>query len=352
MDAEGLSISYSRSVRTALLFGFFVALGGCGSNNESVPLGTSAPVETTGLSRAMTTTNTADDTFIEINDPNGVRGTRAWSLDAQGDIIGSYDDADRVRHGFFWRDGKFTTIDDPHAGHGPPRGGSPEGTTLYDINGAGDITGRYYNSNHEAHSFVLRRGAFTPIDDPASPRGPEYGTQADSINDEGDIVGDFTDEDHSIHGFLLHDGTYTTINAPHAEHGPGLGTHPFGINNAGDIVLFTEPGLTFNGRGFVLRDGQFHRLIDPHGTFGTYPQGINANGVIVGLWVDGNNASHGWILCNGVFTTHDEPDAGRASGQGTELTKITEAGDIAGWYTDRHNLDHGFLLHPARTCRE
>lgn len=345
-------MSYSRSVRAALLFAFFVALSGCGTGGAGVPFGASAPVETTGLSRAATTTHTAGDTFFDINDPKGVRGTRAWSLDPQGDVIGSYDDADRVRHGFFWRDGKFTTVDDPHAGHGPPRAGSPEGTTLYDINGAGDITGRYYNSNHEAHSFVLRRGRFTRIDDPASPRGPGYGTQADSINDEGDIVGDFTDEDHSIHGFLLHDGAYTTINAPHAEHGPGLGTHPFGINNDGDIVLFTEPGLTFNGRGFLLRDGHFNRLIDPHGTFGTYPQGINANGVIVGLWVDGNNVSHGWILCNDIFTTHDDPDAGRASGQGTELTKITEHGDIAGWYTDSHNLDHGFLLYPGRTCRD
>jgi hypothetical protein len=182
----------------------------------------------------------ADDTFIEINHPKGVRGTRAWSLDAQGDVIGNYDDAKQVRHGFFWHDGQFTTIDDPKAGHGRPLQGVPQGTTLYDINGFGDITGRYINSNYESHSFVLRGGTFTPIDDPASPRGRFHGTQADGINDASDIVGDFNDEDFSVHGFVLHDGTYTTIDAPHAEHGRSEGTHAFGINNAGDIVLFTQ----------------------------------------------------------------------------------------------------------------
>src|SRR6202047_158346 len=30
----------------------------------------------------------AGDTFIEIKHPKGVRGTRAWSLDVQGDVIG------------------------------------------------------------------------------------------------------------------------------------------------------------------------------------------------------------------------------------------------------------------------
>ncbi|HXC42471.1 MAG TPA: hypothetical protein VNY51_02990 [Candidatus Dormibacteraeota bacterium] len=283
-----------------------------------------------------------NDTFIEIDDPKGVMGTRAWSLDAQGDVIGSYDDAKQVRHGFFWHDGQFTTIDDPKAGHGRPLQGEPQGTTLYDINGFGDITGRYINSNYEAHSFVLRARTFTPIDDPASPRGRFYGTQADGINDAGVIVGDFTDEDFSVHGFVLHDGTYTTIDAPHAEHGPGLGTHAFGINDHGDIVLFTEPSPQTNSKGYLLHDGRFLRINDPQGVSGTDVLGINGAGVIVGGWYDGNGVGHGMVYCKGIFTTHDDPNA--AGGQGTWLTKINANGDIAGWYTDAHNHDHGFLL--------
>ena len=286
----------------------------------------------------------ADDTFIELNHPEGVRGTRAWSLNAQGDVIGSYDDANEVRHGFIWHDGRFTTIDHPDAGHGRPGPLGPQGTTLYDINRFGDITGCYINSNHEAHSFVLRRGTFTPIDDPASPVGPGYGTQADGINDAGDIVGDFTDEDFSVHGFVLQDGTYTTINAPHAEHGRYVGTHAFGINDAGDIVLHTQPGQRIF-EAYLLRDGQFKKIADPHGVGGTVVNGINAAGIIVGEWLDGNGVSHGMVYCNGIFTTHDDPNA--AGGQGTGLKKINADGDIAGWYTDAHNHDHGFFLRPG-----
>jgi probable HAF family extracellular repeat protein len=250
------------------------------------------------------------------------------------------------RDGFIWHDGRFTAIDHPDAGHRPPGPLGPQGTTLYDINRFGDITGRYINSNHEAHSFVLRRGTFTPIDDPASPVGPGYGTQADGINDAGDIVGDFTDEDFSVHGFVLQDGTYTTINAPHAEHGRYVGTHAFGINDAGDIVLHTQPGQRIF-EAYLLRNGQFKKIADPHGVGGTVVNGINAAGInaagiIVGEWLDGSGVSNGMVYCNGIFTTHDDPNA--AGGQGTGLKKINADGDIAGWYTDAHNHDHGFFL--------
>jgi len=286
------------------------------------------------------------DQFVELNDPLGARGTRAWGIDSEGDVVGSYDDINKVRHGFLWRNGRFTTLDDPLAGHGTPGPLGPQGTTLYDINDSGDITGRYVNSSHEAHSFVLRRGVFFPLDDPDAGRGRGRGTQADGINAAGDVVGDYVDPTLTVHGFVLHDGKYLTINAPHAEHGRYLGTHAFGINEQGDIVLFTEPGQ-LNPRGFVLHDGRITRHDDPLGTLGTMLDGINSAGVIVGLWIDGNDVSHGLILCDGTFTTHDDPDTGTSSGQGTVLTKISEHGDIAGWYTDDGNHDHGFFLRPG-----
>lgn len=289
----------------------------------------------------------AGDTFIEINDPLGVRGTRAWGIDPEGDIVGSYDDINKVRHGFSWSDGKFTTIDAPRAGHGPPGPLGPEGTTLYDINALGDIVGRYVDGNHSAHGFILDRGVFSILDDPKAGHGRGRGTQADGINDVGDIVGDYVDGTLNVHGFVLHDGHYTAIDAPHAEHGPYLGTHAFGINRHGDIVLFTEPGQ-MSPHGFLLHDGDFTRLDDPHGTYGTFLSGISMDHVIVGLWVDGNNVAHGLELCDGMYTTHDVADAGKMSGQGTMLEKISPRGDIAGWYTDQRNVDHGFLLRPGR----
>jgi hypothetical protein len=336
-------MSNSRSVRTALMLAFIVVSSGCGSTGAGAPFGPAAPIAPNGLAAA------ARDTFIEINDPKGVRGTRGWGIDSQDDIIGSYDDAGKVRHGFFWRDGKFTTIDNPRAGHSKPGQIGPQGTTLYDINVAGDITGRYINSDYEARSFILRHNEFTPVNDPEAARGRGKGTQADGINDEGDVVGDYADEDFNVHGFVLHADSYTTIDAPHAERGRGVGTHAFGINDHGDIVLHTQP-LKQIFKGYLLSDGRFMRLSDPHGSLGTFLNGINSAGVIVGGWLDGNNVSHGMIFCDGVFTTHDEPDAGRASGQGTTLAKINGRGDVAGWYSDGNNHDHGFLLHPGHSC--
>jgi len=289
-----------------------------------------------------------EDAFIEINHPSA-RGTRAWGINSEGDVVGSYDDINRVRHGFLWRRGQFTTLDDPNAGHGPPGELGPEGTTLYDINDSGDITGRYIDGNDSAHALFLHRGVFHTLDDPEAGRGRGRGTQADGLNKANDIVGDYIDQALTVHGFVLHNGKYTTIDAPDAEHGPYLGTHAFGINEHGDIVLFTEPGQ-MNPHGFVLRDRRFTRHDDPLASFGTMLNGINSDGVIVGLWIDGNNVEHGLILCDGTFTTHDDPNTGALSGQGSQLNKISARGDIAGWYTDNRNLDHGFLLRPSKTA--
>ncbi|HTG59385.1 MAG TPA: hypothetical protein VMG63_08260 [Terriglobia bacterium] len=281
-------------------------------------------------------------TFIPIDDPLGVKGTHAWGINPQGDIVGSYDDADNVRHGFLLRDGKFMTIDNPDGGDGPPGPLGNQGTTLYDINASGDITGRYIDSNNIAHSFLLRHGVFYPVDPPDAGTAPGQGTQADGINESGDIVGAYVDSDFIDHGFLRHGDTYVTINAPHPGSGRYSGTHAFGINNKREIVLFAN-----DDHSFVLRHGRLRPLNDPRGVLGTLLEGINDNGVIVGLWVDGNNVSHGLVLCDGVFTTLDDPHAGSAPGQGGRLNKINPRGDSVGWYTDSDNIDHGFLFKPS-----
>lgn len=284
-----------------------------------------------------------DGTFIPIDDPLGVKGTRAWGINAQGDIVGSYDDAKLVRHGFLLRDGTFTTIDNPNGGDGPPGPLGNQGTTLYDINGSGDIVGRYINSDNIEHSFLFWHGVFYSVDDPDAGTADNQGTQANGINESGDIVGLYADSKFISHGFLRrHDGTYVTINAPHA----GRDTHAFGINNKREIVLWANPNHLHS---FVLRHGRLTPLNDPKGVSGTQLLGINDNGIIVGDWVDGNGVGHGLVYCDGVFTTVDDPHAG--SGPGVLLSKINPRGDSVGWYTDSNNIDHGFLFKPSDTER-
>src|ERR671913_1294758 len=85
-------------------------------------------------------------------------------------------------------------------------------TTLFGINGRGDIVGTYVASG-VSHGFLLRRGVFTTIDVPGA-----AGTDARGISPAGDIVGGYWlpgEPAANIHGYLLrHDGTLEYIDYP------------------------------------------------------------------------------------------------------------------------------------------
>lgn len=87
-------------------------------------------------------------TFTIINDPNaavnsegtiGSFGTVATGINNLGDIVGYYYDVTGITHGFFYRDGNFTTIDYPGLASG-------EGTFLNGISDSGQIVGLVTNS--------------------------------------------------------------------------------------------------------------------------------------------------------------------------------------------------------------
>src|SRR6516164_10488959 len=83
--------------------------------------------------------------------------------------------------------------------------------------------------------------------------------------------------------------TYTTIDEPRAN----FRTDPTGINGAG-------------AHGFLLTDGLYTPLNDPFETAGTFAEGINAAGQVVGYYLVGG-AFHGFLYSNGVYTTIDDP---------------------------------------------
>ena len=82
--------------------------------------------------------------------------------------------------------------------------------------------------------------------------------------------------------------------------------------------------------------------IDYPDALATIPFGINAQGDVVGSFVDGGSVSHGFILRDGEFTTIDVPGAA-----GTDARGISPAGDIVGGYwlpgEPAANI-HGYLL--------
>jgi hypothetical protein len=334
------------------------ALGACGGGSPVPParqsIGNSAVAPALRSRQLRQPQVPRDGTFTTIDDPKGANGNFAWGLDDGGDIVGDYFDAKNVSHGYLLHNGRFTTLDDPEGGHGPPGPIGQQGTQLFDINPSGVIVGGYVDRKNVAHGLILHDAVYTNFDEPNAGSGAGQGTQASGINPNGDIVGVYVDRTFDLHGFLLHRSTFTTVDGPHKGSRHYQGTHAFGINPRGAIVLFTEGGNWIT-HSFVLRAGKFTLVDDPkagtkrpspYGATGTIAGGINVHGMIAGAYIDDNFVGHGFYLCDGVYTTHDDPVASYESGQGTQLTKVNSAGDSVGNYVDSNFVEHGLLYRP------
>src|SRR5437868_4491017 len=84
---------------------------------------------------------------------------------------------------------------------------------------------------------------------------------------------------------------------------------------------------------------------DVPGATSTTPWGINADGAVVGIYVDSAaGKEHGFLLSGGTFTTIDYPSA-----LATRLRGLNAQGDIVGFHIDTQGLpgngNRGCLLH-------
>ena len=261
----------------------------------------------------------AGPTFTTIDVPGAVF-TFAYGINSLGEIVGRYNDANFLEHGFLLSHGQFTTIDFPGAPYTDINGINPAGEMVgvawlppdyfgnpfllskgqltnidlppgvpganaLGINARGEIVGGYGGR----HGFLLSQGTFTTIDVPSSSL-----TFAQRNNDKGDIVGLYCDSDDTVcandfsigaHGYLLSKGTFTTINVPGAST-----THCLGVNDSGEIVFYTD-----TGHGYLLSEGKF-TAIDPPGSVYTLTAGINNRGDIVGFYVDADGVPHGFLM--------------------------------------------------------
>src|SRR4029077_10073708 len=92
---------------------------------------------------------------------------------------------------------------------------------------------------------------------------------------------------------------------------PGIvtSTQPQKINERGDIVgIFVDSNSVT--RGFVrFSNGSFSApIVDPNDTVGfTEGRGINNSGTVVGDYSSPDGNSHGFFLSGGTFTEYDVP---------------------------------------------
>lgn len=170
--------------------------------------------------------------FTVFDEPNGSHsagnGTYATAINANGEVVGDYEDATIGAYHGFTRDrsGNFASFDAPGSGTA-----QFYGTIPLAINLSGEIAGYYSDSNAILHAFIRdASGNITDFDPPGSTQ-----TFANGINDQGDVVGYWVDSHQVYHGFLREaSGRITSFSVPLKNNG----TFIISINNARQMTGF------------------------------------------------------------------------------------------------------------------
>jgi probable HAF family extracellular repeat protein len=203
--------------------------------------------------------------FTTLEVPSGFSSVTVNGINDGGQIVGYfYGPNNSYSQGFVDAGGVFTPVNVPGANFTYPLG----------ISNNGQIVGVTFQGDVES-AFLYSAGVFSTVNLPGDPVTNFYG-----INDSGQIVG------ISASGFEDTGGVVTTVNAPGAAR-----STPYGINNSGQIVgsfqnQFAE-GFGFEDTGGVFTSVNFPGLpaLVGFGGYGTFPEGINDNGQIVGVVV-------------------------------------------------------------------
>ena len=265
----------------------------------------------------------AEYRYVRI-DPPGSTFTRPRGVNARGDIVGVYSDANGVGHGFLLRDGVYSDVVTPGGLGLAPRM----------INAAGDIVGTFGD-----HGFLLTaEGKFKRIDYPGA-----SSTQAFGINNAGDITGGFSDGAGHENGFVFRKGVFSKVRLPNSCATVAWASQDNGRVLAGDFCSKADGGQ----HGFV-RDPQGFEVIDFPKPFScTFARSINERGDVGGFFVNGNAAGEcpgptdGFFLRNGHYTRISFPNS-----LDSLVQAINDDGVLVGFYTNRHGVVHGFKALP------
>jgi hypothetical protein len=222
--------------------------------------------------------------------------------------------------------------------------------TAFGINSAGTVVGTDGNGK----AFSLSRGGVLKTFIPTGGRS----AAAFGINDQGTIVGQFVTST-ATPGFIQVGGkSFVTINAPS---GPNT-VSAQGINNKALVVGFyvgkdgQDHGFMVNAKGVKRGTLTSTAIADP-----TIPQvpgetgakfvfsqvlGINDKGIAVGYYGDSTGSQHGFLYDTktGQYTFLDDPSEAFNNGvEVTQITGITNSGEITGFYSDASGVFHGFV---------
>ena len=227
---------------------------------------------------------------------NGSTTAMAFGINSSGTVVGT----DGNRNAFTLSNGKVKTFI-------PPGGTS---ATAFGINDKGTIVGQYVTSTATPGFIKVNPKTYITINAPSGPNT----VNAQSINNKGLVVGFYVGTDGQDHGFMASQGA--------AKNGTLTGT---AIADPTIPTVAGEPGATF----------VFSQIL-----------GINDHGIAVGYYGDSTTSQHGFIYNTntGKYTFLDDPSEAFDNGvEVTQITGITNSGEITGFYSDANGVFHGFV---------
>jgi len=265
--------------------------------------------------------------YTKIDVPHGSR-TFPRGINAHGDILGGYVDANGVGHDFVLHNGVFSNVVYPGNAAAAARA----------INARGDLVGSV-----DEHAFLLHDGKLTKFDYPGASSTIAFG-----INNSGDVTGLYTTAAGEGRGFILREGKFHTISVPG---GANVGLH--GAQDNGQVMVGDElRDSDQSQRGFRLRPG-FVRLMNPPGTIFpcSHARGINERGDVAGAFAIVNTAdecndfppTHGFVLRDDTYDVIDFPGA-----HNNFVFGINDDGAVVGVFVDDSGNIHGFMATPRK----
>jgi len=232
-------------------------------------------------------------TLVNIN---GSTTAMAFAINSSGSVVGT----DGNGNAFYTTKGKVKTF--------IPTGGMS--AVAFGINDHGAIVGQYVTSIATPGFIRVNNKSFITINAPSGSNT----VNAQGINNQGLVVGFYVGTDTQVHGFMA--------NEKSAQNGTLTGT---AIADPTIPVVPGEPGATF----------VFSQIL-----------GINDKGIAVGYYGDSTTSQHGFLYNThtGVYTFLDDPSEAFNNGvEVTQITGITNSGEITGFYSDANGVFHGFV---------
>jgi uncharacterized membrane protein len=271
-----------------------------------------------------------DYRYTKIDPPNSIL-TVARGINARGDIVGDYVDADGIGHDFLLHNGVYTNVDYPGGADASARA----------INARGDIVGVLGDADG-THGFLLSDGKLTKLDYPGA-----VDTRAFGINNSGDITGQYSNKFGVVFGFILKQGTYYKLRLQGSSLTSLHGAEDNGRVMTGDVMLTADSSL----HAFLQHKPGDFELLDPPGT--VFPcsrsRGINERGDVAGAFSIANTAdecgspAHGFVFHQGgAYDIIDPPGS-----TDTFVFGINDEGAVVGAETAKNGVVHGFRATPT-----